>query len=107
MHETTTEDEFFWVGDTRCRGPHRERVWGTSLVHYNFLDKPRRLLVAEEPKAANSTVLGYDSPIGSHIEKLIDFPHKRLAFEKCSRERLVQLSPFKWDGRETVANHND
>ncbi|CAD6572278.1 MAG: hypothetical protein ASARMPREDX12_005091 [Alectoria sarmentosa] len=97
----------FLVGDQRYRGPHRVSAWGPSLVHYLFLDEPRTWMVVEEPKATNSTVLAYDSTIGFNVEKVIDLPHKRSAFEKCSRERFFQLSPFTWDGGERMASHSD
>ena len=42
-------------------------------------------MVVKEPKATNITVLAYDSVIGFNIEKLIDLPYRRSAFEKCSR----------------------
>ena len=95
------------VANARFRGPHRASVWWASLVHYLFLDEPRTSFVVGEPKATNSTVLGYDFANGFNIEKLIDLPHKRSALVKCSRERFFQLSPFSWDGQAEIADHSN
>lgn len=75
-------------------------------MQYTFLDEPRTSFAVGEPKATNSTVLGYDFANGFNIEKLIDLPHKRSALVKCSRERLFQLSPLSWDGQAEIADHS-
>jgi hypothetical protein len=41
------------VGEERFRGEHRVKAWLGSLVHLCFLDDPRTMTVALEPRADN------------------------------------------------------
>jgi hypothetical protein len=86
------------VGDARYRGRHRVLAWWSCIIHYLFLDDHRTNAVIGEPNASNNQVLIYDYIHGLHLEKWIDFPHKRAALVKVSRERFFQISPFNQNG---------
>ena len=90
------------VGDVRFRGPHRVTAWWSSLVHYLFLDDARTTQVVGEPKWTNGSVLAYDLMNGFGLDKLVDLPHKRSAFVRCSRERFFQLAPLGEENDKVV-----
>lgn len=79
------------MGNTTYRGPHRAHAWWSSLMHYLFLDDPRTQCAVGEPKHTNARVLELDALHGFHVDKLVDLPHKRSAFVRCSRERYFAL----------------
>lgn len=86
------------VGEDRFRGQHRVLAWWPSIIHYCFLDDSRTAWVVGEPIATNSKVMVYDYTFGLNVEKFIDFPHKRAALVKVTRERFFQLSPLHQGG---------
>jgi hypothetical protein len=86
------------VGDARFRGRQRVLGWWSCIVHYIFLDDSRTNHVIGEPVHSNATISIYDYTHGFHVEKLIDFPEKRAALVKVSRERFFQISPFSGKG---------
>ncbi|WFD42277.1 hypothetical protein MPSI1_000918 [Malassezia psittaci] len=81
------------VGEEKFRGPHRVRSWMGGIIHLLFLLDPRTKLVVSEPRASNAKMVGYECMCGGHVEKLIDFPHKRAALVHIPRERFFQLCP--------------
>ncbi|OMP85130.1 putative lysine N-acyltransferase [Diplodia seriata] len=82
------------VGDARFRGEYRVVGWWPCVIHFCFLDDARTEAVVGEPMAANPTVMKYDYMFGLNVERYIDFPHKRAALVRCSRQRFFHLSPF-------------
>ena len=82
------------VGEEKFRGPHRVRSWMGSLIHMLFLLDPRTMRVVSEPRASNTKMVEYECLCGGHVEKLIDFPHKRAALVFIPRERFFQLCPL-------------
>ncbi|KAK0615531.1 putative lysine N-acyltransferase C17G9.06c [Lasiodiplodia hormozganensis] len=82
------------VGDARFRGEYRVVGWWPCVIHFCFLDDARTGAVVGEPMAANATVMKYDYMFGLNVERYIDFPHKRAALVRCSRQRFFHLSPF-------------
>ncbi|WFC98197.1 hypothetical protein MYAM1_000921 [Malassezia yamatoensis] len=82
------------VGEEKFRGPHRVRSWMGGIIHLLFLLDPRTKLVVSEPRASNAKMVGYECMCGGHVEKLIDFPHKRAALVHIPRERFFQLCPI-------------
>lgn len=86
------------VGDSKYRGKHRVSAWWPSMIHFLFLDDNRTQNVVGEPKADNKTVLSYDLAFGLHVEKFVDFPHKRAALVRVSRERFFSICPFDKSG---------
>ena len=84
------------VGEDRFRGPHRVRAWMSAAMHYMFLDDVRTRNVIGEPRASGKKIIQYECDHGFHIDKTIDFPHKRAALVICSRENYFRLSPFHW-----------
>lgn len=80
------------VGDGAFRGKHRVLAWWPALIHYLFLDDSRTNWVIGEPNVNSTKILAYDYMCGLNVEKLIDFPHKRSALVKVSRERFFQMS---------------
>jgi hypothetical protein len=65
-------------------------------MHYMFLDEPRTTSLIGEPKATNSRVLAYDLAHGFHIEKWVDYGHKRSAMVRCTRERFFETTPLEY-----------
>lgn len=86
------------VGDSRYRGRHRVLAWWPCIIHYLFLDDHRTNNVVGELVATNNQVLIYDYMHGLHLEKWIDFPRKKAALVKVSRERFFQTCPFNQTG---------
>ncbi|PWN50028.1 hypothetical protein IE53DRAFT_362696 [Violaceomyces palustris] len=82
------------VGEEKFRGPHRVRSWMGSLIHLMFLLDPNTELVLSEPRASNTKMVNYECMCGGHVEKLIDFSHKRAALVMFPRERFFQLCPL-------------
>lgn len=86
------------VGDARYRGRHRVLGWWSCIIHFIFCDDHRTDAVIGEPVATNNTVMIYDYMHGLNVEKVIDFPHKRAALVKVTRERFFQLCPLYQTG---------
>ncbi|WPP02032.1 GNAT family N-acetyltransferase [Pseudomonas sp. HR96] len=74
------------VGEEHHRGPHKVAAWLAALVHWLFLDDPRTQYVVAEPRADNARMIGYLQAAGFYREKEFDFPHKRAALMRISRE---------------------
>ncbi|GME39283.1 Aerobactin siderophore biosynthesis protein iucb [Neofusicoccum parvum] len=91
------------VGDAAFRGERRARGWWPCVVHYCFLDDARTAAVVGEPLATNATVMKYDYMFGLNVERYIDFPHKRAALVRCSRQRFFHLSPLNVGSGGVVA----
>ncbi|EPQ31978.1 uncharacterized protein PFL1_00176 [Pseudozyma flocculosa PF-1] len=83
------------VGNEKFRGPHRVRSWMGSLVHLMFLLDPQTDLCVSEPRLSNTKMVEYECMVGGHVEKFIDFPHKRAALVFFPRHRFFQLCPLQ------------
>lgn len=78
------------VGEERHRGPHKVASWLPALTHYMFLADPRTGTVVAEPRADNARMIEYMRQAGFHKEKEFDFPHKRAALMKISRDHFFE-----------------
>ncbi len=74
------------VGEECLRGPHRVAAWLPSLAHYLFLADPRTRSVVAEPRADNAKIIAYMTQAGFYQSHEFDFPHKRAAMMRLSRE---------------------
>lgn len=82
------------VGEEKFRGPHRVRSWMGAVVHLMFLLDPSTTLCVSEPRLSNSKMVAYEEMVGGHVEKIIDFDHKRAALVFFNKERFFQLCPI-------------
>ena len=73
------------------------------MMHYMLLDEPRTMRLVGEPRSSGHKIIAYEIEHGFHIDKTIDFPHKRAALVLCSRENFFRLSPFHFGDEPTTA----
>lgn len=74
------------VGNPRHQGPAKLEAWLRSLFHYALLDDPRTQAVYGEPRIDNQRWIAYMQEQGGVKLREFDFPHKRAALMRLSRE---------------------
>lgn len=74
------------VGSEKHRGPHKVKVWLTSLCHFIFLNDARTQSIVSEPRADNQKIIGYLQTHRFNRLKEFNFPHKRAALMHLSRD---------------------
>lgn len=77
------------VGEARWRGPRRVAVWLPSLVRYLFEEDARTRFVFCEPRHDNARMIGYLQAHGFALLRHFDFPHKRAALMRASRDTFL------------------
>jgi acetyl CoA:N6-hydroxylysine acetyl transferase len=76
------------IGERRHLGRAKTGAWLRSLLHYLFLDCPMTENIMGEPRIDNAKLLNYAAEVGYEKVKEFDFPHKRSALMRCSRDRF-------------------
>ncbi|KAI9664699.1 MAG: hypothetical protein M1821_006147 [Bathelium mastoideum] len=74
------------VGEQEFRGPHRVKVWLSSLVHHCWLSDLRSRCVMLEPRVDNEKIASYLLQAGFYKEREISFPHKQSNVMKIKRD---------------------
>lgn len=79
------------VGEEHHRGPHKVNAWLTALCDYIFLSEPNTRYIVSEPRVDNEKMISYMEKRGFVKEKEFDFPHKRAALMRLSRDNFYGL----------------
>ncbi|KAJ9614534.1 hypothetical protein H2200_002671 [Cladophialophora chaetospira] len=74
------------VGENEFRGPHRVKLWLSSLVHFCFLADYRTETVMLEPRIDNTKFIGYLKDAGFYKQGEVSFPHKQSAVMRIDRD---------------------
>lgn len=85
----------FLIGEEPYLGIENTGAVLKSISHFIFLDDPRTLKIAAEPRSDNQRVLKYVQMVaGWEFVKEFDFPHKRSALLMCHREKFFAGDPL-------------
>lgn len=74
------------VGNPNYQGMAFGYPWGTSMLHYCYLKCAETQRVVGEPKASNERAVSASALVGLIKQYEFDFPHKRAALTKSTRE---------------------
>ncbi|MBD8893277.1 GNAT family N-acetyltransferase [Roseibium litorale] len=76
------------IGERKHLGRAKTGAWLRGLIHYLFLDCPMTENIMGEPRVDNAKLLSYAAEVGYEKVGEFDFPHKRSALMRCTRDRF-------------------